>query len=129
MCLYQKQALTLIWKILHGRLGIRILSSSAESISHSFAAPTREHSKIKFVSPHGHVISSISFTHNSFVLFRFSFPLLQLYLHEINVLEQNIQKYESSQSSAGPLDALKTLYCTKHTIARYVSTLRAGLHF
>ena len=38
-------------------------SSRAESISHSFAALTREgyfqHSKIKFVSPRGDVISSI----------------------------------------------------------------------
>ena len=55
-----------IYKInrtLHSRLGIRILSSRAESISHSFASLTREryfqHSKIKFVSPRGHVISSI----------------------------------------------------------------------
>ena len=47
-----------IYKInrtLHGRLWIRILSSRA--------SPTREryfqHSKIKFVSPRGHVISSI----------------------------------------------------------------------
>ena len=42
-----------IYKInrtLHGRLGIRILSSRFESISHS---------KIKFVSPRDHVISSI----------------------------------------------------------------------
>jgi len=42
-----------IYKInrtLHGRLGIRILSSRAKSISHS---------KIEFVSPRGHVISSI----------------------------------------------------------------------
>ena len=50
-------------RTLHGRLGIRILSSHAESISHSFASLTREryfqHSKIKFVSPRGHVISSI----------------------------------------------------------------------
>ena len=55
-----------IYKInrtLHGRLGIQILSSRAESNSHSFASLTREryfqHSKIKFVSPRGHVISSI----------------------------------------------------------------------
>ena len=55
-----------IYKInrtLHGRLGIRILSSRAESISHSFTSLTLEryfqHSKIKFVSPLGHVISSI----------------------------------------------------------------------
>ena len=44
-------------------LGIRILSSRAESIPHSFASLTREryfqHSKIKFVSPRGHVISFI----------------------------------------------------------------------
>ena len=58
-----------IYKInrtLHGRLGIRILSSRAESISHSFASLTREryfqHSNIKFVSPRGHVISSITYT-------------------------------------------------------------------
>ena len=53
----------IINRTLHGRLGIRILSSRAESISHSFASLTRErylqHSKIKFVSPRGHVISSI----------------------------------------------------------------------
>ena len=53
----------IINRTLHGRLGIRILSSRAESISHSFALLTRErylqHSKIKFVSPRGHVISSI----------------------------------------------------------------------
>ena len=53
----------IINRTLHGRLGIRILSSSAESISHSFASLTRErysqHSKIKFVFPRGHVISSI----------------------------------------------------------------------
>ena len=55
-----------IYKInrtLHGRLGIRILSSLAESISHSFASLTREryfqHSKIEFVFPRGHVVSSI----------------------------------------------------------------------
>ena len=45
------------------RLVIRILSSRAESISHSFASLTLEryfqHEKIKFVSPRGHVISSI----------------------------------------------------------------------
>ena len=51
-------------------LGIRILSSRAESISHSFASLTREryfqHSKIKFVSPRGHVISSIYKTSGCF---------------------------------------------------------------
>ena len=54
----------IINRTLHGRLGIPILSSRAESISHSFASLTRErylqHSKIKLVSPRGHVISSIS---------------------------------------------------------------------
>ena len=56
----------IINRTLHGRLrlGIRILSSRAESISRSFASLTLErylqHSKIKFVSPRGHVISSIS---------------------------------------------------------------------
>ena len=44
----------------HGRLGIRIFSSRAESISHSFASLTREryfqHSKVKFVYPSGHVM-------------------------------------------------------------------------
>ena len=56
-----------IYKInrtLRGRLGIRILSSGAESNSHSFASLTREryfqHEKMKFASPRGHVISSIS---------------------------------------------------------------------
>ena len=56
-----------IYKInrtLHGRLGIRILSSRAESISHSFAPLNREryfqHEKIKLVSPSGHVMSPIS---------------------------------------------------------------------
>ena len=52
-------------RTLHGRVGIRILSS-AESISHSFNSLTREryfqHSKIKFISPpRGHVLSSIYF--------------------------------------------------------------------
>ena len=44
--------------------GYEILSSRAESISHSFSSLTLEryfqHSKIKFVSPRDHVISSIS---------------------------------------------------------------------
>ena len=54
----------MINRTFHGRLGIRILSSRAESISHLFASLTREryfqHSKIKFVSPRGHEISSIN---------------------------------------------------------------------
>ena len=53
-----------IKRTLHGRLGIRVLSSSAESISHEWASLTWEimneryfqHSKIKFVSPSGHVL-------------------------------------------------------------------------
>ena len=52
-----------ISRTLHGHLGIWILSSSAESISHLFASLTPEryfqHSKIKFVSLCGHVISFI----------------------------------------------------------------------
>ena len=55
----------IINRTLHDRLGIRIVSSRAESISHSSASLTRErsyfqHSKIKFVPPRGQVISSIS---------------------------------------------------------------------
>ena len=53
----------IINRTFHGRLGLRILSSCAESISHSFALLTREryfqHSKIKFVAPRGHEISSM----------------------------------------------------------------------
>ena len=53
----------IINRTFHGCLGIRILSSRAESISHSFASLTREryfqHSKIKFLSPRGHEIASI----------------------------------------------------------------------
>ena len=68
-----------IYKInrkLHGRLGIRISSSRAESIPHSFASLTHErcfqHSTIKFVSPRGHVISStILFSYISDFRFRF----------------------------------------------------------
>ena len=53
-----------IYRTLHGRLGLRILSSRTESISHEFASLTREryfqHEKIKFVSLRSHVISSMS---------------------------------------------------------------------
>ena len=53
----------IINRTFHGRLGIQILSSRAKSISHSFASLTHEiyfkYSKIKFVSPRGHEISSI----------------------------------------------------------------------
>ena len=55
-----------IHRTLHSRLGIRILPSRAESISHKFASLTREryfqHSKIKFVSLRDHVISFIYLT-------------------------------------------------------------------
>lgn len=48
---------------LHGRIGRRILSSRADIFSHSFAVLTPEgyyqNSKIKSVSPWGHVISSL----------------------------------------------------------------------
>ena len=48
-------------RTLHGRLGIRILSSSAESISHSWEIlPVLE---VKFVSPRGYVLPSIYFAH------------------------------------------------------------------
>ena len=54
----------IINRTLHGRLEIRNFSSRVEKIFHSFAALTREiffqHSKRNFVSPCGHVISSIS---------------------------------------------------------------------
>ena len=54
----------IINRTLHDSLRIQILFSRAESISHSFALLTRERyfqpSKIKFVSPRGHVISSLS---------------------------------------------------------------------
>jgi len=54
----------IINRTLHGHLGVQILSSYAESISHSFAALTHaryfQHSKIKFVSQRSHVISSMS---------------------------------------------------------------------
>ena len=49
-------------RILHGRLEIRNSSSRVEKIFHSFAALTGEiffNSKRNFVSPRGHVISSI----------------------------------------------------------------------
>ena len=53
----------IINRTFYGRLGVRTLSSRAESISHSFVSLTRkryfQHSKIKFVSPRGHKISSI----------------------------------------------------------------------
>ena len=43
-----------------GRAGVRVLSSRADGISHSFASLNREryfqHEKIKFVSPSGHVM-------------------------------------------------------------------------
>ena len=69
----------IINRTLHGRLGIRILSSRAESISHSFASLTRERylqrSKIKFVSPRGHVISSMNFNVQKYIVFVFAFAL------------------------------------------------------
>ena len=53
----------IINRTLHGRLEIRNFSSRVEKIFHSFAALTREiffqHEKRNFVSPRGHVISSI----------------------------------------------------------------------
>ena len=58
ICIYK------INRTLHGRLGIRILSSHAERISYSFASLNCkryfQHSKIKFIFPRSHVISSMS---------------------------------------------------------------------
>ena len=75
-CVLSKNFISLykINRTFHGPLGIRILSSSAESISHGWAKRTSEryfqHSKIKFVSPRGHVISSISWKEDrAFVCF------------------------------------------------------------
>ena len=52
--------INIINRTLHGLLGIPLLSSSAESISHSFPSLTLvryfQHSKIKFVSLRGHVM-------------------------------------------------------------------------
>lgn len=48
----------------------------------------------------------------------------QHYLHEINVLEQSIQKYESTLSSGGPLDALRCTH-TKHMLARITEEMNA----
>ena len=49
-------------RTLHGCLGVQILSSHSESLSHSLTLLTHEkylqHSKIKFVSLHSHVIYS-----------------------------------------------------------------------
>ena len=66
----------IINRTLHGRLGIRILSSRTESISHSLRSLVRrfQHLKIKFVSPRGHVISSILITGR----LKFSFRLSSL---------------------------------------------------
>ena len=60
-------------------------------------------------------------SHNSHFHFHFSFPVLQHYLHEVNVLEQSIQKYESTLHCGGPLDAVGASYYTKHMLTRYVS--------
>ena len=78
-----------IYKInrtLHGRLGMRILPCRAESISHEWTKLTREryyhHSKIKFVSPRCHVISSIytsSATRNLIGLEIFPFRRKKMY--------------------------------------------------
>ena len=62
----------IINRTLHGRLGIRILSSRAGRISHSSASLAHEryfqHSKRKFVSPGGHVIFTTHFTQGLSIL-------------------------------------------------------------
>lgn len=45
-------------------------------------------------------------------------PVLQHYLHEISVLEQSIQKYESHLSREGPLDGVRATNYTKHMLVR-----------
>ena len=87
-----------IYKInrtLHGCAGIRISSSRAESISHSFASlswemPSRcfQHSKIKFVSPRGHVISSISIL----VHIRLPVPLLWWSMNSPQAFSREIRR-------------------------------------
>ena len=49
----------IINRTLHGRLEIRNFFSRVEKIFHLFAALTHEHSERNFVSPCGHVISSV----------------------------------------------------------------------
>ena len=53
-------------RTLHGRLGIQILCSLAETISHEWVQRTGEsyfqHEKIKFIHPRCHAISSIYIT-------------------------------------------------------------------
>ena len=58
----------IIKRTLHGRLEIRNFSSRVEKIFHEWAQRTSEiffqHSKRNFVSPRGHVVSSIFFLRN-----------------------------------------------------------------
>ncbi|KAL9957681.1 hypothetical protein ACROYT_G034605 [Oculina patagonica] len=49
----------------------------------------------------------------------------QHYLHEINVLEKSIQKYESNLSSEGPLDRVRTSSYTKHVLVRITEEMNA----
>ncbi|KAJ7340111.1 hypothetical protein OS493_002837 [Desmophyllum pertusum] len=51
--------------------------------------------------------------------------MYQHYLHEINVLEQSIQKYESNLSSEGPLDRVRTSNYTKHMLVRITEEVNA----
>ena len=95
----------IINRTLHGRLGIRILSSRAESISHSFASLTRErylqHSKIKFVSPRGHVISSISLSKVIFFTLKRSANLFARYLVAQFVEHRAVTREVVSSTPAG----------------------------
>ena len=79
-----------IERILHGHAGIWILSLSAESISREWAKQTSEryfqHSKIKFVSPSGHVMFCLFYgcwwnsyiKHNFFLVHFRNSKILQL---------------------------------------------------
>ena len=105
----------IINRALHGRLGIRILSSRTQSIPHSFAALTREryfqHSKIKFVSPRGHVLCSIYTIYiffNSFnLIFLCLFNSIALYpfnligINTFNSIHHNIHLILGTGSSHG----------------------------
>lgn len=49
----------------------------------------------------------------------------QHYLHEISVLEQSIQKYESHLSHEGPLDGVRATNYTKHMLVRITEEVNA----
>ena len=103
MCYFCRNFIS-IYKInrtLHGRLGIRILSSRAESISHSFASLTRErhfqHSKIKFVSPRGHVLNILYlFTEQNTQSQQQQFPRIEFICYQPISSHFSYKEYKSS---------------------------------